>query len=455
MMNINNKINITILSLLFLLTNKAFAQEKKKSLWQSLNTPAEKINQSDDYYGEQVLRYEDYVYKPFIKTVRLHDESFELSQPILNLSSDEKLMLSFDDLQADYKNYSYTVIHCNANWEPSDLMSQEYIDGFVDNNINDFNYSFNTLVKYTHYRVTFPNSSMRITKSGNYILKVFENNDPNNIVITKRFVVYQNKLIVEARVYAASIIADRNYKQEIDFTIKHNGYVITNPYSDLKIVITQNNRWDNSKTGLKPRFVKDNELVYDYEDVNVFSGGNEYRFFDIKSIRYQSEKIYSIKTDSFANVVTLYNDEKRTFKRFYSQADINGNYIVKIQEGRRSEVESDYCIVNFFMPTTDPFTDGNLYIFGALTNWNCTKDNMMKYNEKRFGYECSLLLKQGFYNYEYAFVKDGTTEADNTVIEGMHYETENDYTIYIYHKQQGTFYDQLIGVKRVNSMKDF
>jgi hypothetical protein len=175
-------------------------KEKKQSLWQQLNTPTLKDTTADDYYGSTSMRYEDYVYRSYIKSIQLHDVSFELSQPILNLDSQEQLQLSFDDLQADLKNYSYTVIHCNSNWEPSDLMSAEYIDGFADNNINNYSYSLNTLQKYTHYDVVFPNSSMRITKSGNYLLKVYDSGDPESVVITKRFFVYQNKVMVTARV---------------------------------------------------------------------------------------------------------------------------------------------------------------------------------------------------------------------------------------------------------------
>ena len=167
----NNKFSRNLFLLLFaLLSISTFAQkEKKTSLWKSLNTPTGKDTTAEDYYGDNTIRYEDYVYKKNIKTVELRDESFILSKAILNLGSDEKLKLSFDDLDADIKSYAYTLIHCNANWEPSDLMPNEYIDGFLDNNINDYRYSFNTLQKFTHYNVTFPNSSLRITKSGNYV----------------------------------------------------------------------------------------------------------------------------------------------------------------------------------------------------------------------------------------------------------------------------------------------
>jgi hypothetical protein len=454
-LNLNCIFRFLPVLLVFFMSSGIFAQkEKKQSLWKSLLSTADDTT-SDDYYGDNTLRYENYVYKPNIRTVQLYAESFVLSQPLLALGSEEKLLLEFDDLDADLKSYSYTIIHCNANWEPSDLVTAEYIDGFADNNINDYRYSFNTLQKFTHYSTTFPNNTLRITKSGNYILKVYVNSDPSDIVLTRRFMIHQNRLNIVTRVIQASIIEDRNYKQEIDFTINHTGYEIKNPYNDLNIVITQNNRWDNQKTGFKPQFVKDHELVYDFDDLNVFPGGNEFRFFDIRSLRFHTEFVYSVKTDSLGNHVDLYSDEKRSYKRYSTYTEMNGNYYIKVQEGKNSDVEADYCFVKFFLPYTDPIVEGNLYVFGAFNDWRCNKENLMHYNPKRMGYECTLYLKQGFYNYEYVLMKDGTNVADETFIEGSHYETENEYMIYVYHRQQGTFYDQLIGVKRLNSMRDY
>jgi hypothetical protein len=451
---------ISIRSLVFaafiILSHFASAQkEKKESLWKSLNTPAFRDTVPDDYYGGGILRYEDRIYKKNIRTVQLRDVTFDRSQPILSLNSDEKLKLSFDDLDADLKDYMYTIIFCDANWEPSDLLTAEYIEGFAENSIIDYRYSFNTLVPYTHYNAVFPGNATRLTKSGNYLLKVYQNGNPDDIVITRRFMVFQPKLSIDCRVTQASIIEDRNYKQELDFTINTSSYPISNPYNDLTVVITQNNRWDNAKRDLKPVFVKDGELVYDYDQENVFSAGNEYRFFDMKSIRYISERIFKVRRDSSVYHVELYSDDKRSFKRFYSQSDINGDFYIKTTDGNNSEVEGEYCYVHFFLPYEDVLIDGNLYVFGAWNGWSCNRENLMKYNKERLGYECILLLKQGYYNYSYAFLQDGSTAADETLIEGSHYETENEYTIYVYHRQPGTFYDQLIGVERKNSMRDF
>ncbi len=432
----------------------SYAQKNKKpGLWKALNTPAGADTTAEDYYGNAAIRYEDYVYKPGIKSVQLHEESFEMSQPILKMDSEEKLKLSFDDLDAGLKNYTYTFIHCSAGWEPSDLAPAEFIDGFPENQISDHAYSYNTIQHFIHYSFVFPNENLRFTKSGNYILKVIQDGKADNIVLTRRFMVYQDKVNITAKVTPASITEYRAFKQELDFTVNHSGYVITNPYEDLKIVMMQNNRWDNAKTNLKPLFVKDDELVYDYDDANVFDGGNEFRYFDMKSIRYHSEKIADVFKDSLGYHVTLLTDEKRTFKRYSTYTDINGNYLIKVQEGTNSEVEAEYCYVNFFLDYNAVLTDGNLYLYGSYNAWKCNQENLMHYNQKRGGYECTLYLKQGYYNYEYVFLKDGTTAADQTLIEGMHYETENDYTIYVYHHQQGTFYDQLIGLKRLNSIK--
>ncbi len=439
---------------LHITTNTVVAQTpKKKSLWKALTTSTNIDTSTSDYYTDNTLRYDDFIYKKNIKTVQLREESFELSKAILNLGAQEKLKLSFDDLDAGLKNYFYTIIQCNVNWEPSALMPNEYIDGFIENPIIDYHYSFNTLQKYTHYTVLFPNNSLRITKSGNYLLKVYVDNNQEHLALTRRFMVLQNNITIQSKITPASIIEDRLYKHEVDFSIDHPNYTINNPFDDLKIVITQNNRWDNAKTNFKPVYVKDQQLVYDYDEQNVFDGGNEFRFFDIKSIHYRSERVYKITTDTLGNHVILYTDETRTFKRYYSQPDINGDFLIKIQEGSNSEIEADYCFVSFFLPYEAPLTEGNLYVFGAYNGWKYNAENILHYNNQRFGYECTLYLKQGYYNYEYVFLKDGVTAADQTVIEGMHAETEDDYTIYVYHHQQGTFYDQLIGIKRLNSMK--
>jgi hypothetical protein len=404
-----------------------------------------------EYYSGSVLRYDDRVYQPTIATVLLSPDIETMLPPIIELNSEEFLQLSFDDLSSDPKTFSYTVVHCNAKWEPSDCSVSDYIDGFYDQTISDYSFSRNTLQNYIHYNAQFPNESFKLRISGNYLLKVFEDGDQDKLVLTKRFMVYQNRVGLLGDVHAPTIVADRNYKQEVDFTVKYTDPDITNPFQEIYPVILQNGRWDNAIVGLQPQFLMDKELRYDYEDVNVFKGGKEFRWFDTRTLKLNTERVESISRDSGNYHVFLLPDERRTFKRYMNNADINGKFLVRTQDNHDSEIEAEYCYVHFFLAWPMAEAGGNMYVMGAMTDWQCNSKTKMTYNKIRHGYECVLYLKQGYYNYEYAFLKDGETAADEYVPEGMNQETENDYWILIYFRKTGSRTDELVAVKRLNS----
>ncbi len=405
-----------------------------------------------EYYKRDFTRYENYVYEKNIRTVRLFRQGFEGSLPLIELNTSGKLQLDFDDLNAGVRDYYYTFVHCDAGWQPTDIQQFDYISGYLDERVSDYRFSFNTLRRYTHYTALFPNEDIRFTKSGNYLLKVYADNDQEHLIITRRFMVFENIVSVKAGVHRATVIADRNAKQEIDFTVYCNDYVIDNPFGSLRVVIMQNGRWDNPITGLKPLFVKDRELVYDYEQENVFNGGNEFRNFDIRSLRFQTDRVRDIVSDSLGYRVYLLNDARRSTFSYSTLQDINGRYYIKIQEGRDNETEPDYAEVHFSFPYEQPPADGNFYVFGALTDWNISPESQMKYNYTTYCFECTLYLKQGYYNYEYVFMKDGSRFPDETPAEGNHYETENNYDIFVYNKPVGSRYDQLIGYQGLNTL---
>jgi hypothetical protein len=410
---------------------------------------------TDDYYKKDFFRYEDYTYNNKIKTILLYKAGFELASPVIQFGSDEKLSLSFDELGSEYYSYKYTIIHCDANWKPSDMLPTEYIDGFTEDYINTYTASFNTLQNYYHYELTFPTENLRPNKSGNYILKVYKDEDIEaNLAFTRRFMIYDTKVVVAGSVKRATLNDDMDTKQEVDFTIDYTDYSIASPYSDIKVVLTQNDRWDNAITDLKPKYVKNNLLDYDYSDENTFNGGNEFRYFDIKSVQSISERLRKIAIDSLGYQVTLLPDIRRSFTVYYTYTDMNGKKYIKTDNYvRNPDVEAEYAYVHFSLPYYESVTDGNIYIFGALTDWHYQKEAIMKYNSKKAAYEGTLYLKQGYYNYQYVLLKNNTVVGDETFIEGNHYETENNYTIYVYNQAQGTTYDQLIAVKRLNSLR--
>ena len=409
----------------------------------------------EDYVNDNTLRYDDHAYKSYIKTVQLHGTEWEFSPPLIEMNSGNQLELSFDDLEGDQKQYSLTFVHCNADWTPSDLMTMEYMEGFFDLNIINFNFSINTLQKYTHYSMVFPTSTVKFIKSGNYIVYVYANGDKNDLILSRRFMVFENKVNIGASL-RQTIGGDNQYnKQQIEFTVGYPGLKVVNPAKDIKIYVTQNYRWDNALTNMAPTFYGPNELTYSMNDAAIFNGGNEFRFFDMRSLRVYSERVKDMyKDENSKNHVVLTNEENRAVKQYIFQNDINGGFLIKNRDIKgNQDIEADYAYVDFFLPYPNPETQGNFYVMGKLTDWRMNNTSKMTYNYKRFGYECKLYLKQGYYNYILLLSEDGKKAGDETKTEGNHWDTENDYTILVYYRQVGMYYDQLVGIRKLNSLK--
>ena len=283
------------------------------------------VRASKDDYAKTTLLYEDHIYSSNIKTVLFYFNGWETGFPAIRLNSDEKLNFGFDDFDNDYKTYNYTVVHCDAAWNPTNIAPSDYIEGYTEDQISDIKRSFNTIQQYTHYQLLMPTEVLKITKSGNYILKVFLDGDQDQVAITRRFMVYEEEVDIVFDIHPATLNEYRFLKQEVDFKISSNYYKILDPLNDLKVVLMQNDRFDSKVEDLKPVFIRDKELDYSYDEENTFNGGKEFRYFNVQALRSPDIRINKIRVDS-ANVshIHLYNDEKRGFKRYAFEKDING-----------------------------------------------------------------------------------------------------------------------------------
>jgi len=412
------------------------------------------LTPDDDYFKSNFLRYEDFVYDENIKTVLLHNTASQLTNPIIPLNSGEILKLTFDDFRIQPRDYYYSFIHCNANWTPSDLKNNEFIDGYFEDIIFDYHYSINTDIPYLNYQLTFPNEHVKFTKSGNYIIKVYEVGKENEPILTKRFMLYESLVSISIDTKRATSVEYQFSKQEVDFKIDHTGYQILDPFRSLNVVVMQNFRWDNAIYNLQPRFIKDNLLDFDYDQENNFDGNNEFREFDLKSIRYQTMNVERIQynNEKKINDVFLVFDDNRSYKKYYTRPDLNGNFLIKRNEGENSHVEADYVNVHFTLANVMPFADGNLYLFGKFTDWKFKEEFKMNYDSISSSYKNEVLLKQGYYNYVYCLLKDGSKNVgDISAVEGTHMLTENDYSILVYHRLPNQIYDRLIGFHTANT----
>lgn len=406
--------------------------------------------QDDNFY------YENAVYNENIKSVLMYRDGFELSNPVLELNENANLIFKFDDLSPKLKNYYYTIIHCDADWNESYLIQEDYLEGFAENPLNDYEMSFNTTFEYVNYQLFLPNENVQFRISGNYILVVYEDNDKEKIAITQRFYVYENKVTIEGTVRRATLDAFKGENQEVDFTIYHNSFEMSNPLQEVKVVIMQNNRWDNAIRDLKPLFIRDKSLVYDYNRENIFAAGNEFRYFDIRTNRIPGENVSSTDFHRPYYHKTLLTDEVRANKNFFLYKEMNGKFVIESQDPavRDFDLECDYVFTHFSLPLESILLGGTVNVFGLLTGCNANKSNEMTWNFKTSQYELTLLLKHGYYNYQYVYVEQGSTVADHTNIEGSFWETENDYQIFVYFKPIAGRYDRLVGYRILNSVEN-
>ena len=352
------------------------------------------------------------------------------------------LELSFDDLEADSKEYQYKIEHMTHDWQSSRLSSSQYIDGFDQNTIINVTNSFNTLQNYTHYAVQIPNINTVITKSGNYLLSVLNSYD--EVIFTRRFVLYENATTIGVSVERSRNTKTLNTQQTVQFSVNHPNIKINTPNKEINVVILKNNNWNEKITNLQPTFFKPNQLLYTYTNKTNFWGGNEYLNFDNKLIRNSSLNIVKvIKKEVYHHY--LYPFTYKEYEDYKYNPDINGQFVIRTLEANDSKTEADYAMMHFSVLVDEPFTDKDLYVYGAFNDFNITEENKMQYNAKEQSYTGNILLKQGFYNYIFATATtDGNLSTNN--VNGSFYQTENEYTVIVYYKPFGSFYERVIGI---------
>lgn len=394
------------------------------------------------------LKNYNHVYEPHIQTVQFHPVSSELDPPIVRLQQGTPIRLAFDDLEADNKNYSYSIIHCDRNWQPSDLSEMEYLNGFQGELIRDFQFGIKTLTPFTHYELTIPNRLVSWTKSGNYLIHIFDEEGAPFPIITRRFVVVESVVRVEAFNRVPSNVSKSRTHQEINFVVDHQNLVIRDPLIEIGAVVLQNGRWDNAIMNLKPRFIRGRESVFDYQNTIIFPGGNEFRSLDTRTLRTRSMQIAEISRNPEFWEVRLLPDKRRDKMVHLFYQDAGGQFVIEnYDQPFEAPLSADYADILFVLSSENPIEDKDVYLFGGFTDWKMQEQYRLRYNPAINAYVGKAFLKQGFYDYHYVTL-DNSGEipvAETAYTEGNHDQTNNLYSIIVYYKPFGSRYDRVIG----------
>ena len=366
---------------------------------------------------------------------------------VLTLGSDDEITFSFDEMSHTYHRYIYRIRHCNSDWTPSDLFDIDYLEGFNNRPIEDWANSENTTQLYTHYEFVFPNELVAPKLSGNYIVEIIDDEAGDEPVALFGFCVLDRRVGVDVQVSGNTEVDLNEKHQQVSFDVDYAGYSVMDPASDIKVSVMQNGRLDNCVRGIKPTYITGNKLQYVYKRELVFDAGNEYRRFELTDPYSPGMNVEHVAFSNPYYNAGLYIDKPgRSYRNYY---DENGRYFVNTLEGYGTEIEADYALVHFSLEA--PYRPGgHYYLMGDAWGNRFADSNIMQYDISAGIYYTTQLLKFGVYNYWYVWLPENSSQAYTEQAEGDFYNTENEYTVYVYHREFGARYDKLIGFQQVN-----
>jgi hypothetical protein len=399
---------------------------------------------------------DEVVYQPYIRSLQLYQYGNQQGLPIYTIGAEDRIELGFDDMEGSLKNYYYSYVLCDYNWEPVNLNPFDYIKGFTVNRISTYRYSSIAFTRYTHYQAILPDKNAALpTRSGNYLLKVFLDGDMSKLVFTKRMYVLDPKAAIAADVVQPFTPQLFNTHQRIKFGVTLKGLNAFSAAQQIRAVVMQNNRWSSVQKDIAPTYTRGNSLEYNAENIAVFEGGKEWRWLDLRSFRLQSDKVETAKYSTDKTDIFLKPDGDRRAQRYIYFPDYNGMFNISTYESINPLWQGDYATVYFsyLPPNGMPYPQSELYLSAAFTGYAKTDQWKMKFNAEKGLYEITAFLKQGYYNYEYV-LKEQSGAQKETKMEGNYWETENNYSIFLYYKSFTDRTEQLIGISQINSRRD-
>ena len=374
-------------------------------------------------------------------------QSNENVVPIFELGAG--FQFQFDDLFGNEANYYYEIVHCDYNWNPTNIPKNEYLKGFDGQRIQEYKNSLNTLQIYSHYKLPIPNQFTQLRISGNYVLKILDEN--KDIVMSRKFILYEDLVTVPIQIRRARTANLLDYKHNIEFSIRSLAINFQNPLKNVKVVLLQNGQFNTAIKNIAPQYTIGNELIYRYDTQTQFWAGNEFLYFDNNDIRAASNNVSRIDSSNGIYNSNLYTNNARANYPYSLNPDVNGKFVVRNVRGENNEIEADYAWIYFSLSAPAFMANKGVYVTGMFNNYSLSPEYKMDFNAEKNLYEKAVLIKQGFTNYQYQVADSkGNVDAEKA-IDGNFWQTENDYSILVYYRENTDRYDRVIGKVTANS----
>lgn len=386
------------------------------------------------------------VFNSNFKSLQTYPANNEFAPPVIELGSDERLIVSFDEMSEDRKYLRYRVIHCNADWKPSQLVESEYLEGFNEGDVNDYAFSSATFAHYVNYRIVIPNVDFTFKVSGNYMLQVYPEDDPNDVILQTRFYVVEPIMDVSCMVSPITDIDSRRKHQQLEIAVSTRDKSLHSWTNDIEVHVEQNSRHDTEVVLNHPNLTERDCAIYQHDRRLIFPAGNEFRRFEVVATNYPGLNVAGIEHIEPYYHVDLYEDEPRADKNYIYDQTQFGRYKIRQSGANDSDSEADYVIVHFTLDMPQ-IRGGDIYIDGDFTQHNYSPSNRMRYDSSTGKYTASMMVKMGSYNYQYLYVPNNEKKGYTATIEGDHYPTVNEYLTRVYYRPVGSRYDRLVGYR--------
>lgn len=387
------------------------------------------------------------IYDPNISTLQVVAGDRWLSMPVIRLNQDEVINIGFDDLTHEYRRFTYTIEHCDADWTVSEgLFPSDFIEGFAEGNtIDDKEESVNTNMLYTHYALSIPNDRCRIRMGGNYRVTVYDENNDHQKIFVAHFMVLDPRMGVMMEVSSNTDIDINKSHQQVAMKLSYGSVTVTEPHEQIKSVVLQNGRWNTAVVNTPAQYIMPNGLQWLHNKELIFEAGNEYHKFEMLDPDHPSMGVDVIRWDGTDYHVYPFACEPQN--NYVYDEDANGAFYIRNSDNYENDRSSEYMLVHYLLKT-NPIKDGNIYLDGRWTNEQLTPDYQMTYNEESGYYEAVIQQKLGYYNYHFIVVHDDGT-IRQLPSDGNFYQTENKYQCLIYYRGKQDRTDILVGFQEV------
>jgi len=397
-------------------------------------------------FSSAIAQTETEISPPYnIKTITFIQNN-ENATPIFKLG--EGFQFQFDDLFGNEANYYYEIVHCDYDWKPTEIPKTEYLKGFDGQRINEYDNSINTLQIYSHYKLPLPNQYTQLLLSGNYMLKILDDN--KEVLFSRKFILYEDIATIPMQIKRARTANYLAYKHNIEFSVKSLQINFQNPLKNVKVVLIQNGQFNTAIKNIAPQYTIGNDLIYKYDTQTQFWAGNEFLYFDNSDIRSAANSISRIDSSNGIYNSNLYTNNAKANYPYSVIPDINGNFVVRNISATNNAIESDYAWVYFSLNAPAFMLNKGIYITGMFNNYMLSSENRMDFNPKTKLFEKAILIKQGFTNYQYQVANENGKIDSENAIDGNFWQTENDYTILVYYREASDRYQRVIGKAKIN-----